>query len=329
MREIMYRDAIREAMIEEMRRDPSIFLMGEDVAEHGGNFLVTTGMHKEFGSERIFDTPLSESALIGAGVGAAMMGMRPIVEIMFADFVTIAMDGIVNHAAKVFYMSGGEVTAPLVVRLAAYGAGRRSGAHHSQSVESYLTNVPGLTIVAPSTAYDAKGLLKNALRASNPVIFLEHKMLYAKKGPVPEEEYLLPIGSADIKRAGTDLTIVAYGRMVDVSLAAATALEKQGISAEVMDIRSLQPLDEETIIGSVEKTGRLLIVHEAPVRGGFGGEVAAVVAEKALGSLDAPIKRVGAPWTPVPFSPTLEDAYVPEPADVVKAALEITTGFSH
>jgi acetoin:2,6-dichlorophenolindophenol oxidoreductase subunit beta len=323
VREIMYRDAIREAMAEEMRRDPSVFLMGEDVAEHGGNFLVTTGLLEEFGEERVFDTPLSESAIVGAGVGAAMMGMRPIVEIMFADFVTIAMDAIVNHAAKVNYMSGGLVTAPMVVRLAAYGAGRRSGAHHSQSIESYLTNVPGLTIVAPSTAYDAKGLLKTAIRNPNPVIFLEHKMLYAKKGEVPEGEYLLPLGVADIKREGTSLTVISYGRMVDVSLAAARTLEKQGVSAEVIDLRSLQPLDEETILTSVRKTGHLMIVHEAPVRGGFGGEVAAVVAEKALGYLDAPIRRVGAPWVPVPFSPTLEDAYVPQETDVVKVALAV------
>jgi pyruvate/2-oxoglutarate/acetoin dehydrogenase E1 component len=326
MREIMYRDAIREAMAEEMRRDGRVFLMGEDIAEHGGNFLVTTGLFEEFGAERVFDTPLSESALVGAGVGAAMMGMRPVVEIMFADFVTIAMDAIVNHAAKVHYMSGGEVTAPLVVRLAAYGAGRRSGAHHSQSVESYLTNVPGLTIVMPSTAYDAKGLLKTAIRTANPVIFLEHKMLYAKKGEVPEEEYLVPIGVADIKRLGSDISMVAFGRMVDVTLAAAQTLEKEGVSAEVIDLRSLQPLDEDLILESVRKTGHLIIVHEAPVRGGFGGEVAAVVAEKALGYLDAPIKRVGAPWVPVPFSPTLEDAYVPQEADVVKAAQAVMAG---
>ena len=323
MREIMYRDAIREALAEEMRRDPRVFLMGEDVAEHGGNFLVTTGLYEEFGEGRIFDTPLSESALVGAGVGAAMMGMRPVVEVMFADFVTIAMDAIVNHAAKVYYMSGGEVTAPLVIRLAAYGAGRRSGAHHSQSIESYLTNVPGLTIVMPSTAYDAKGLLKTAIRSPNPVLFLEHKMLYAKKGEVPEGEYLLPIGVADVKRQGSNLTLVAFGRMVDVALAAAKTLETQGVSAEVIDLRSLQPLDEDTILSSVKKTGRLVIVHEAPVRGGFGGEVAAVVAEKALGYLDAPIKRVGAPWVPVPFSPPLEDAYVPQEADVVKAAMAV------
>ena len=320
MREIMYRDAIREALAEEMRRDSSVFLMGEDVAEHGGNFLATVGLYNEFGQQRVFDTPLSESAIVGAGVGAAMMGMRPVVEIMFADFVTIAMDAIVNHAAKVNYMSGGEVTAPMVIRLAAYGAGRRSGAHHSQSIESLLTNVPGLTIVVPSTAYDVKGLLKTSIRLQNPVLFIEHKMLYAKKGEVPEGEYLLPIGVADLKRAGTDLTIVSYGRMVDVSLAAARTLEKEGVSAEVIDLRSLQPLDEETILASVRKTGHLLIVHEAPVRGGFGGEVAAVVAEKALGYLDAPIRRVGAPWVPVPFSPTLEDAYVPKEVDVVKAS---------
>lgn len=323
MREIMYREAIREALAEEMRRDSRVFLMGEDVAIHGGNFLVTTGLYAEFGEDRIFDTPLSESALVGAGVGAAMMGLRPVVEVMFADFVTIAMDAIVNHAAKVNYMSGGEVTAPMVVRLAAYGAGRRSGAHHSQSIESLLTNVPGLTIVVPSTAYDAKGLLKSAIRTQNPVMFIEHKMLYAKKGEVPEGEYLVPLGVADIKRAGTSLTLVTYGRMVDVSLAAAGTLEKEGVSAEVIDLRSLQPLDEELILASVRKTGHLVIVHEAPVRGGFGGEVAAVVAEKALGYLDAPIRRVGAPWVPVPFSPTLEDAYVPQEADVVRAGLAV------
>jgi pyruvate dehydrogenase E1 component beta subunit len=237
---------------------------------------------------------------------------------MFADFVTIAMDAIVNHAAKVNYMSGGLVTAPMVVRMP-FGAGRRSGAHHSQSIESLLTNVPGLTIIAPSTAYDAKGLLKAAIRCSNPVIFLEHKLLYAKKGKVPEDEYLVPIGVADVKREGDNVTIVTYGRMVDISLAAARTLEQEGVSAEVVDLRSLQPIDEDAILASVQKTGHLVIVHEAPVRGGYGGEIAAIVAEKALGFLDAPIRRVGAPWVPVPFSPTLEDAYVPKEADVVKA----------
>ncbi|MHB1416278.1 MAG: alpha-ketoacid dehydrogenase subunit beta [Chloroflexota bacterium] len=319
MREIAYRDALREALQEEMRRDPSVFAMGEDIAVHGGNFLVTKGLHDEFGEGRIFDTPLSESALVGAGVGAAMMGMRPVVEVMYADFATIAMDALVNHAAKVSYMSGGEVTAPMVIRMA-YGAGRRSGAHHSQSVESWLTNVPGLAIVAPSTPYDAKGLLKAAIRNPNPVVFFEHKLLYAKKGEVPEEEYLLPLGRADVKREGDDLTVVAYGRMVDLAMAAAKTLEDEGVSAEVVDLRSLVPLDEETIVESVMKTGRLVVAHESPLRGGFGAEVAAVVANKALGYLDAPIMRVGARWTPVPFSPPLEDAYLPREGDILRAA---------
>jgi pyruvate/2-oxoglutarate/acetoin dehydrogenase E1 component len=323
MREILYRDAIREAMAEEMRRDPSVFQMGEDIAEHGGAFRVTNNLCGEFGENRIFDTPLSESVLVGAGVGAAMMGLRPVVEIMYADFVTIAMDAIVNHAAKVSYLTGGAVTVPLVVRLAGYGAGSRAGADHSQSIESFLTNVPGLTIVTPSTAYDAKGMLKAAIRTPNPVIFIEHKMLYAKKGEVPEDEYVVPLGVADIKREGTDVTLVAFGRMVDVSLSAARTLEKAGVSIEVIDLRSLQPLDEEAVLASVRKTAHLVIVHEAPVRGGFGGEVAAVVAEKALGYLDAPIKRVGAPWVPIPFSPTLEDAYVPQEADIVKAGMAV------
>lgn len=319
MREVLYREAIREALQEEMRRDERVFVMGEDVAAYGGSFKVTEGLFAEFGSRRIFDTPLSESAIVGAGVGASMMGLRPVVEVMYADFATIAMDAIVNHAAKVRYMSGGQVSAPLVIRMA-YGAGRRTGAHHSQSAESWLTNVPGLMIVAPSTPYDAKGLLKAAIRAPDPVVFFEHKLLYAKKGEVPDGDYVVPIGKADVRRRGEDLTIVAYGRMVDISLVAAKTLEDEGIDAEVVDLRSLQPLDEETILDSVRKTAHLVIVHEAPIRGGFGGEVAAVVAEKALGYLDGPIKRVGAPWAPVPFSPTMEDAYVPKESDILQAA---------
>jgi pyruvate dehydrogenase E1 component beta subunit len=318
MREITYREAIREALREEMRRDDRVFILGEDVAAAGGVFKVTQGLLAEFGPERIFDTPLSESAIVGAAVGAALMGMRPVAEVMFADFTTIAMDGIVNHAAKVHYMSGGEVSAPLVVRMA-YGAGPKWGSHHTQSVESWLANVPGLTIVMPSTPADAKGLLTAAIRTPNPVIFLEHKLLYGKKGEVPEGEYIVPIGKADIKRPGDNVTIVASGMMVDRALGAARILAAEGVSAEVIDLRSVQPLDEETILESVEKTGRLVVVHEAPVRGGFGGEIAAVVASKALGFLDAPIQRVGAPWTPVPFGPVLVDAYVPKEADIVQA----------
>jgi pyruvate dehydrogenase E1 component beta subunit len=318
MREITYRDAIREALREEMRRDDRVFVMGEDVAVYGGLFKVTEGLLAEFGPERVFDTPLSESVLVGAAVGASLMGMRPIAEVMFADFTTVAMDAIVNHAAKINYMSGGETPAPLVLRMA-YGAGPRWGSHHTQSVESWIANVPGLTIVMPTTPYDAKGLLKAAIRTPNPVIFLEHKLLYGKKGEVPEGEYIVPIGKAEIKRPGNAVTVVASGLMVDRALGAARILADEGISAEVIDLRSVQPLDEDTILASVEKTGRLVIVHEAPVRGGFGGEIAAVVANKGLGFLDAPIERVGAPWTPVPFGKVLVDAYVPKEDDIIQA----------
>lgn len=318
MRELTYREAIREALREEMRRDDRVFVMGEDVAVYGGIFKVTEGLLADFGPERVFDTPLSESVLVGAAVGASMMGMRPVAEVMFADFTTVAMDAIVNHAAKVNFMSGGETSAPLVVRMA-YGAGPRWGSHHTQSVESWIANVPGLTIVMPSTPYDAKGLLKAAIRTPNPVIFLEHKLLYGKKGEVPEGEYIVPIGKADIKRPGDAVTVVASGLMVDRALGAARTLTGEGINAEVIDLRSVQPLDEETILASVEKTGRLVIVHEAPVRGGFGGEVAAVVANQGLGFLDAPIERVGAPWTPVPFGQVLVNAYVPKEEDIIRA----------
>jgi len=318
MRELTYREAIREAMREEMRRDDRVIVMGEDVAVYGGIFKVTEGLLAEFGPERIFDTPLSESAIVGAAVGASLMGMRPVAEVMFADFTTVAMDAIVNHAAKINYLSGGETSAPLVLRMA-YGAGPRWGSHHTQSVESWLTNVPGLTIVMPTTPHDAKGLLKAAIRTPNPVIFLEHKLLYGKKGEVPEGEYVVPIGKAEIKRPGTAATVVASGLMVDRALGAARTLADEGISAEVIDLRSVQPLDEDTILASVEKTGRLVIVHEAPVRGGFGGEIAAVVANKGLGFLDAPIERVGAPWTPVPFGQVLVNAYVPKEDDIIRA----------
>jgi pyruvate dehydrogenase E1 component beta subunit len=322
MSNLTYREAIREALREEMRRDERVFIMGEDVANYGGSFRVTQGLLAELGPERIFDTPLSESAIVGAAVGASLMGMRPVAEVMFADFSTIAMDAIVNHAAKMHYMSGGEVSAPLVLRMA-YGGGLRFAAHHSQSVEAWLTNVPGLTILMPATPADAKGLLKAAIRTPNPVIFLEHKLLYNSKGEVPEGDYLVPIGKADVKRPGDGVTIVATGLMVDRALGAARSLARDGVSAEVIDLRSLQPLDEETILASVEKTGRLVIVHEAPVRGGFGGEIAAVVATRAFGYLDAPIQRVGAPWTPVPFGPTLEETYLPKESDIVKAVRSV------
>jgi pyruvate dehydrogenase E1 component beta subunit len=304
-----------------MRRDDRVFVFGEDVAAHGGVFKVTEGLLAQFGAARVFDTPLSESAIVGAAVGAAMMGMRPVAEIMFADFTTIAMDALVNSAAKVHYLSGGEVTAPLVVRMA-YGAGPSWGAQHTQSVESWLMNVPGLQIVMPSTPRDAFGLLKSAIRTSNPVVFLEHKQLYAKKGEVPEDDFTIVLGSADIKRHGDAVTIVASGLMVDRALEAAEILAAEGTSAEVVDIRSVQPLDEATILTSVAKTGRLVVVHEAPVFGGMGGEIAALVAEKAFGYLDAPIRRIGAPWAPVPFGPVLVAAFVPSVSDVVRTVRE-------
>ena len=325
MREINYREAIREALREEMRRDDRVVVFGEDVAGIGGLFKVTAGLLDEFGSGRVFDTPLSESAIAGAAVGAAMMGLHPVAEIMFADFTTIAMDAIVNQAAKVNYLSGGLVTAPLVLRMA-YGAGPRWGAHHTQSVESWLANVPGLTIVMPTTPYDAKGLMTAALRTPNPVIFLEHKLLYTKKGHVPEEEYIVQIGLADVRRPGSDVTVVASGLMVDRAMAAAEILATSGTDAEVIDLRSVQPLDEQTILTSVRKTGRLVIVHEAPVRGGFGGEIAAVVAEKAFGYVDAPIQRVGAPWAPIPFGPDLIAEYIPSVENIVASVRRITSG---
>ncbi|WP_455388897.1 alpha-ketoacid dehydrogenase subunit beta [Petrachloros mirabilis] len=318
MRQLTYREAIREALREEMNQDPRVFIMGEDVADYGGSFKVTEGLLAEFGPDRIFDTPLSESAIVGAAVGASLVGMRPVAEVMFADFASIAMDAMVNHAAKISYTTGGLSSAPMVLRMA-YGAGLRFGCHHSQSVEAWISNIPGLTIAMPSTPADAKGMLKSAIRMNNPVIFLEHKLLYNKKGEVPEGDHVVPLGKADVKRAGNSVTIVASGMMVDRALAAANTLETGDVNAEVIDLRSVQPLDEDLIIESVKKTGRLVIVHEAPVRGGIGGEIAAIVAKKAFGYLDAPIERVGAPWTPVPFSPPLEDAYIPKESDIVQA----------
>jgi len=319
MSEMTNRDAARRAMREEMRRDERVFLFGEDVAEPGGVFKVSQGLLEEFGPQRVFDTPISESALAGVAVGAAMMGMRPILEIMFADFTAIAMDGIVNSAAKARYLSGGEVTVPLTIRMT-YGASPRWGAQHTQSVESWLANVPGLTIVMPSTPYDLLGILKSAIRSPDPVIVLEHKQTYARKGEVPDSEYLVPIGKADIKRAGDDVTIVASGAMVERALAAAESLAAGGIAAEVIDIRTVLPLDEATILASVTRTGRLVVVHEAPVFGGIGGEIAALVAQKAFGYLDAPIQRLGGAWAPIPFGQVLIDAYLPSETDILQAA---------
>ena len=319
VREITLGQAIREALAEELRRDPRVFIMGEDVAEAGTAFKVLTGLVEEFGTSRVIDTPISEAGIAGLGVGGAMTGMRPIVDIMFGDFIALTMDQIVNQAAKVHYMSGGKLKVPMVVRTT-LGATRRTAAQHSQSLQAWVSHVPGLKVVLPSTPYDAKGLLKTAIRDDNPVIYFEDKMMYQLKGPVPEGDYTIPFGVADIKRAGTDITIVATSSMVQIALAAAELLEKLDISAEVVDPRTTFPLDKETLIESARKTSRAIVMDEGYERYGVTAELAAVIAEGAFYYLDAPVKRMGAMDVPVPFSPVLEDLTVPTAASVVEVA---------
>jgi len=316
MREITFREAIREAIMEEMENDISVFLMGENIAHRGGVYEVLKGLLSKFGEERIIDMPISESGFVGAAVGAALLGTRPIVDLMFDDFLPLAMDHIVNHAAKMRYMYGGMAKVPVVIRVF-FGAGTSLGCSHSQSLEAFVVHCPGLKVAMPSTPADAKGLLKAAIRDDDPVIFFEHRLLYALKGDVPEEEYIIPVGQADIKREGMDVTVVATGMMVHKALAAAKELSTEGIEIEVLDPRSLLPLDYETIVNSIKKTSRLLIVHEACKTGGFGGEIAAIAAKEAFGYLDAPIERIGAPDVPVPFSPVLEDYYIPKKEDII------------
>ncbi|MDR2356364.1 MAG: alpha-ketoacid dehydrogenase subunit beta [Clostridiales Family XIII bacterium] len=323
MREITYAEAVREAMCEEMRRDENVFFMGEDIGVYGGAFGVSEGMLREFGAERVRETPISETAFVGAGVGAALMGMRPIVELMFSDFISVCIDQIINQAAKLRFLLGGAVSVPLVLRAAA-GGGTGAAAQHSQSLESLYTNIPGLKVVAPSTPYDAKGLLKSAIRDNNPVIFLEQKKLYRVKDWVPEEAYTIPLGRADVKRAGEDVSVITYGRMVRMCLDTAAKLASEGISAEVIDLRSLLPLDADAILRSVRKTRRVVIVHEAVTFSGFGAEIAARIAtDEALFCLKAPIKRVGAYSCPIPFSPMLEESVFPTP-DRIEAAIRET-----
>jgi acetoin:2,6-dichlorophenolindophenol oxidoreductase subunit beta len=319
VREITLGQAIREAIAEEMRRDPLVFIMGEDVAEAGTAFKVLTGLVEEFGTSRVIDTPISEAGITGLGVGGAMTGMRPIVDIMFGDFIALAMDQIVNQAAKVHYMSGGKLKVPLVVRTT-MGATRRTAAQHSQSLQAWVSHVPGLKVVMPSTPYDAKGLLKTAIRDDNPVIFFEDKMMYQLKGNVPEGDYTIPFGVADVKRPGTDITIVATSSMVQIALAAAELLEKLGISAEIVDPRTTFPLDKNALIESAKKTSRAIVMDEGYERYGVTAELAAVIAEGAFYYLDAPVKRLGAMNVPVPFSPVLEDLTVPTAASVVELA---------
>lgn len=323
MRQITYLEAVRESIRQAMRNNPDVFLMGEDIGIYGGAFGVTRGMLLEFGPERIRDTPISESALAGSAVGAAMTGMRPIVELQFSDFITIAMDQLVNQGAKIRYMFGGKARVPMVVRTPG-GSGTGAAAQHSQSLEAWMAHIPGLKVVQPATPYDAKGLLKAAIDDDNPVIFYEHKLLYKTKGPVPEEPYAIPLGQADIKREGTDITVIATSIMVHRALEAAETLSREGISVEVLDPRTLVPLDEESIVQSVKKTGRVLIVHEAVKRGGFGGEIAGVIAEsEAFDYLDAPIRRLGGAAVPIPYNPVLERAAVPQVEDIVQAVREL------
>ncbi|TMI87171.1 MAG: alpha-ketoacid dehydrogenase subunit beta [Bacillati bacterium ANGP1] len=318
-RELTFGQAIKEALSEEMRRDPRVFIIGEDVAEAGTVFKVLAGLVEEFGAKRVLDSPISEAGITGIGVGAAMTGMRPVVDIMFGDFITLAMDQIVNQAAKVHYMSGGKLRVPMVIRTT-MGATRRSAAQHSQSLHAWPAHVPGLKVALPSTPADAKGLLVTAIRDDNPVVFFEDKMMYGLKGPVPEGEYAIPFGVADIKRPGTDITIVATSSMVHVALEAATRLEGAGISAEVVDPRTLAPLDAATLIASAQKTGRAIVVDEGYQQFGATAEIAAVIADGAFDYLDAPVKRIGAMNVPVPFSPVLEDQTVPTAESVAAAA---------
>ncbi|MGB8495672.1 MAG: alpha-ketoacid dehydrogenase subunit beta [Candidatus Acidiferrum sp.] len=319
VRELTFAQAVKEALAEEMRRDSRVCILGEDVAEAGTPFKVLSGLVEEFGKERVIDTPISEAGFTGMGVGAAMTGMRPVIDIMFGDFLTLTMDQMVNQAAKVHYMSGGKWKVPMVLRTT-LGATRRSAAQHSQSLHAWLSHVPGLKVVLPSTPYDAKGLLKSAIRDENPVVFFEDKMMYRQKGPVPAEDYTIPLGVADIKRAGKDITLVATSSMVQVALGAAALLEKDGISAEVIDPRTTWPLDEETLVESAKKTSRAIVIDEGYARYGVTAELASVIAEGAFFSLEAPVKRMGAMHVPIPFSPPLEDVTVPTDLTVYEAA---------
>lgn len=321
MREITFSKATLEAMAEEMRRDESVFVMGEDIVRQGGIFGQFSGLPEEFG-DRIKDTPITETAIIGSAIGAAMAGMRPVADMHFADFIGVAMDEVFNQMAKVRYMFGGQASVPMVIR-APDGLSLSAAAQHSQSIEAWFMNIPGLIVVSPSNPADAKGLLKSAIRSDDPVIYFENKILYKEKGPVPEEEFLVPIGKAKIIKEGTDLTIVSYSIGIKTSKIVSKALEEKGINVEIIDLRTLLPYDEEAILNSVKKTHRLCIIHEAVKRGGVGGEIAAFVAENAIEYLDAPIKRYGAPFTPVPFSPVLEKAYRLDTDLIVKELLAL------
>ncbi len=319
MRELSFAEALNEALREEMRRDDSVIIFGEDVAKPGGVYKVTKGLLEEFGPERVRDTPISEAAIVGAAVGAALMGLRPVAEIMYMDFLTIGLDQLVTHAAKARFMSGGQVKLPMVVRCQ-YSLGRVHGSQHSQFFPSWFLQAPGLKVVLPGTPRDAKGLLKSAIRDDNPVLFVESGVLYHRmKGPVPEEEYLVPLGKADVKRRGDDVTVVAVSRTVREALAAAEKLEEEGVSVEVVDLMTIQPMDKEAIVESVKKTNRLVIADDSVKTGGISAEVAAMVVEEAFDYLDAPPVRVNSPTLPVPFSPPLEREYMVDSEKIADA----------
>jgi pyruvate/2-oxoglutarate/acetoin dehydrogenase E1 component len=322
VRQLQFREALNEALHEEMARDASVCVLGEDVGHYGGPFQVTRGLFDKYGEKRVRDTPISEAGFTGIAVGAAMTGLRPVAELLYIDFSTLAMDQIINQAAKARYMFGGKACVPLVIRTQG-GGGRGNAAQHSQSLEMWYVHAPGLVVIQPSTPYDAKGLLKSAIRDDNPVVFIEHKLLYNSSGPVPDEEYLIPIGVADVKRSGDDVTIVATSRMVLFALQAADELARQGIEAEVIDPRTLKPLDTDTIIGSVQKTGRLIVVNEGHLTGGFTAEVAARVQREAFDWLDAPIMQVATEDVPLPYNGRLELEAIPNPQDIVAAVLEV------
>jgi pyruvate/2-oxoglutarate/acetoin dehydrogenase E1 component len=322
MRELTYREAVREALREEMKRDPSVFLIGEEIAEYGGSYKVTQGLLDEFGHDRVRNTPLAEASIAGAALGASLVGMRPVAEIMYIDFSFIAADQIINQIAKLRYMTGGMVKVPLVIRTQG-GGGVAAGPHHSQSLEAIYAHIPGLIVVMPCNAYDVKGLLKSSIREDNPVIFIEHKKLYGEAGEVPEEEYLIPLGKGEVKRQGKDITVVTYSRCVLRTLTVAEELKKDGIELEVVDPRTLKPLDEDVILSSVKKTGKAMVVYEAVRTGGFGAEIAATIAEKAFDYLDAPVKRVAALDSPIPFNPGMEDYILPNEEKIKAAALEL------
>ena len=320
MAELMYREALNQALAEEMRRDPLVFMMGEGIAERGGSYKVTEGLFKEFGPERVMDTPISEASFTGCGVGAALVGTRPVVEILFIDFTGLIMDQIINQAAKYEFMSGGQGKVPMVLRTQG-GAGNGLAGQHSQSLEALFYHIPGLKVVMPATPYDAKGLLKASIRDDDPTIFIEHKLLYTTKGEIPEDDYIVPLGQADIKRPGDDITLISYSYMTLKCLEAAEALAAEGISVEVVDLRTLTPLDKETILESVEKTGRAVVVHEAVKRGGIGGDIAAMIMEEAYDDLDGPVKRICGKITTIPYNLELEKVCVPSVEEIIEGVL--------